>query len=356
MWNRSFIFSFETINVSFRFAAPFVVALGICALARVGLAVSVQLGAAWPTSLPALLDSMREHRHREYGPPAPRVLLMGSSRLVDISSDCIAADLGIPRDHVANISHLGNSFWRNLAVIRRSPEIVASADVVYMDVSPYQINDESICLDQQFTRYATMEERIAVRDVPARMAALADVFYPIFSERRTIPEWIDAISFWALPSRLKADRLIGRADDTKRLLWSLIGPESDLHAIARNVGTTGPITELNAVALEAFIAELPAGCAVVFVHVPTDAPLAPLMYREPDRNGAWRDLREHLMRVAERESERRIIVHWPETPADLGLTIDDYSADSLHFSLQGNARMCDVITDQIEQLGFGSRP
>lgn len=195
MLNRSSIFSFETVRGSMKPSGAVLIAFAVCVAVRIAIGVAAHRGLAWPSSLPATSDSIRESKYRVYGPEAPTVVLMGTSRLLDVCAQCLARELSLQRDKVTNFSHLGNSFWRNLALVRRNPELVASARVVYIDVSPFQFNNEDICSDEQFLRHATIDERFAVAQPSQRVIALADRVVPLWSERRTVPEWLSAMSF-----------------------------------------------------------------------------------------------------------------------------------------------------------------
>lgn len=344
--NRSSIFSFETLCITPRPSGAVLIAVAACVAVRVALAFAVHDGRAWPFSLPAKSDAMREIRYRVHGPEAPTVLLMGTSRLIDVSAACVARELSIPREEVVNFSHLGNSFWRNLALLRRNPGLAESARAVYVDVSPFQVNNEDICSDEQFLRYATPAERLAVRNGRQRTIAMVDLAVPLWSERRTPPQWLHAASFMAMPLKLRGDVLIKDVDDVKRLLWLQVGVNSP-EAMAENIASTGQITELHQTALEAFVDLFPAECSILFVHIPTYGSMGELMFGTPERREAWKALRAQLEKLAAEDRPQSISVIWPETTADLGLTEADFLGDDTHFNDAGNEALCKIIAGHI---------
>jgi hypothetical protein len=273
---------------------------------------------------------------------------MGTSRLVDVSAACVAQQLSLPRDGVANLSHLGNSFWRNLALLRRTPAIAESARVVYVDVSPFQLTNEDIYSDELFLRYATLQERARVSDPKARAVALANWALPMQAERRTVPQWIDAISFWAMPEKMRANLVSKRVDDIKRLLWMQIGSNSP-EVMANNLAATGPVTPLNRWALEEFVHRFPSGCHIIFLHVPAYGPMDDLMFGTPERKAAWKALREELERLKAEDKAHPISVIWPSDAEALGLDEADFLGDNTHFNDAGNAKLCAIIAEHIRQ-------
>lgn len=346
MLNRSSIFSFETLRVSIRPLGAVFIALAVCVVARIVIGVVAHHGLAWPASLPAKTDSMRESRYQVYGPKSPSILLMGTSRLVDVSAQCLAKELLLRRDAVSNFSHLGNSPWRNLALVRRNPELVASARVAYMDVSPFQFNNEDICLDEQFLRHASFAERMTIDTPSKRAVALADLVVPIWSERRTVAEWWNAISFMTMPAQMRSDVLIREVDDVKRLLWTQIGVNSP-EAMAENIASTGPITELNKMAISQLIDSFPADCTIVLVHIPTFGEMGALMFGTPERRAAWEALRAYLNQIAAENRPQKVVVLWPESPAEMGLSASDFLADNTHFNDIGSTTLCRIIAGHI---------
>jgi len=347
MLSPSSIFSFETLRISLRPSPAILLAIGLSVVARLGLAFAAGQGLVWPTTMLSKTDTMREYQYREYGPTAPSVLLIGTSRFVDVQAACIAQALGVPRDAVANFSHLGNSVWRNLALLRRNPEMMQSAKVVYFDISPYQLNHEVYCDDPQFLRHATLSERVAVADRKQRTIAVVDALIPMWSERRTLLEWFDMIMFLSMPARLRADTLIGDVGDVKHLLWSQIGPNSNLDAIAEDIATTGPMTDLNLSTLDSLLEVLPKDCTVIIVHIPVHGRLAERFYGPPKRAAAWKELQTYLEKRAAQSSSPKLEVVWANSPEAYGLTSTDFLADDIHFNDSGNEALCQTVARHV---------
>lgn len=348
MLSPSSIFSFDTVRVTPRISGAVLLATAVVLAVRGALAVVTHDGRAWPLSLPAQTDAMREYQCRTYASDPPSVLLMGTSRLVDVSAACVAQRLSLPRDRVMNLSHLGNSFWRNLALLRRNPAIASSARAVYVDVSPFQLTNEDLCSDEQFLRYATLEERALVSDPKQRAVALADWALPMQAERRTVPQWVDAVSYWTMPERLRRDVVSRRVDAVKRLLWLQIGANKP-EVMANNLASTGPVTPLNRSALEGFVDQFPPGCHIIFLHVPTYGDMHELMFKTPERQAAWKALRAELERLKSEDTAHPISILWPTDAEALGLDAKDFLGDDTHFNDAGNAKLCGIIAEHIRE-------
>ncbi len=342
---RSSIFSFDTLEARPRLTAPVWGALAILAVTRLALLTRPD---AFLTV--AELGSQEQYvgveaNHRLAANPAPRVIIAGTSRLSGLPMDCLATELGIPEDALANYSRAGNTFWRVLAFLRRNPDALENLELLVLDVLPFQYYQGPLFAetDPLFLALATVEERMRVKKTSDQLLVWSDTLYPWVSERRRIIGWWDGFSrlagtpeaayeaYFSTPRRNQVvigTRVRRSAERTKAYMMRSYAPGDQPSSIQ-----TGALEELQAL--------LPENTRLVLTWLPVREDFQQHL-QAPEHGYAM--LHEGLQSHAPHAE-----LIWAPQGAQWGMGEDDFT-DVVHFSESGFQKVCHALGDTLAPL------
>lgn len=306
----------------------------------------------------ALLFAPESHAHKSYlaneiayrqsGHKHPRVVVMGTSRLGSLPIPLFADKLGLNHADVANYSLAGNNFWRTLTFFRRNPEILTRAEFVVIDLLPYQLYvgpmfDEQ---DSLFLRLATLDERLAVRDPYSRAIALADLALPAWSERRTPPAWLRAVSFIPLTEEQRYQE-ISYAIENRKTTFDLrpdvqIADVDDRDLMGSDYVPPPCVSEVQIMSINALAELMPSNCQLTLVWLPIEGKFARALLDDENLNESYELYRRLIERY--RGSNTKLI--WWERNDELE-ALEHSFIDAVHYSPQGMACMTNALANTL---------
>ena len=305
--------------------------LGLLLLLR---AVLIDDGRLYPQSTIAKTDKLRELEYRTNGPESPEVIILGTSRMLGISANQFAADLGINEDRVANFSAEAMHTWRNVALIRRNPGLVRSAKCVIIDFLPYQLRGEEYTKDEAFLRWATVNERLTVADRSAQATALVNIVLPLWVRPQSIS---DSLTFFRMTPLAQYELLSDEVGKYRERIWrpkEQENQQSNILMWASLIAPESPLSRLNTQALTDLFNQLPQDCTVIFVSYPITGRPRKFVDSDPAQTAIWSDARRSIEDICA-NAPRRAVHVWIDSLSDIGLRKDDYLQDGFHFGETG---------------------
>lgn len=298
-----------------------------------------------------------EQRYRVRGPAAPEVVVLGTSRLLDLEPDALAVHgVGGP---IALLPQPGNTFYDAELLLARNPGLVAQCELLVVDLVPTMLRVDPWAMERKFLRFASVADRAAVPG-PGALRALADWLFPLVSERHSAAQWIEGISLWWRPpaerlriveQRWRSTIAFNRRQSALRRRQSGIEYNPYTLEFVAPAGEGGRWHPRQLEALDRSLAALPERCRPVFVFLPFRASLQRAIEREPARLERWREFRALGQTLAARGAR----VSWNEDAAALGLRDEDY-VDGIHFTPRGNAKLARLLAGLIARAREAAPP
>jgi hypothetical protein len=128
----------------------------------------------------------------------------------------MAGDLGLPASDIEHYALGGGTAWDALVLFRRNPRLLDTVRLVVLDINPWQFDDavwETI--HNRFLWLATLEERGRAPGWQ-KVNGVADWFWPCFSQRRELRDWVLGAQTLARQAREPSS---GEADPDDNLYW-----------------------------------------------------------------------------------------------------------------------------------------
>lgn len=345
-WSSS-IFSFDTLQSWPRPSRAALFAVGVLLVVRAVIGVATASGFYDPQLAEATIFASLEMEHRQAAQREPSVLLMGTSRMVDISESCVERALGLPRGAVRNASQLSPSFWRNAALLRRNPDLLRGVRVVAIDVLPLHFFGEEMVGDEVFLRHASLPERARVRELLPRIRAVADFALPVWSERRSVLEWARAARALSEDPAARRDALREEVALRKEVIWKLgtimnYRPGDEIN-IVDYLAPDAPASRIALRALDELLDALPEDAVVVLATLPEIGEVKRRLEEVPEVMAVDRRFREQLAAI----DDPRIRIVYNDRAGPLGLRQRDYEKDGVHFSPRGVGKLCNRFAEMI---------
>lgn len=349
---RSSIFSSETLLQWPRPTKAFVLALALCLGVRLALLARPDAFLAVPETELQQLYTLNELRYRAGDRPDPRVIVMGTSRLGILPTARLAEQLGYVSDDIVNYALAGNTFWRTLVFFRRNPAILRRADLVLLDLLPFQlyegvVNPEN---DLLLLRMGTLKERLRVRRWPNRVLALADFVFPAWSERHTVAGWRRGWALMKTEPAQRYDLFVEAASAANRYRQAIETGEPVLDDVDRAVHAYAPATAVSRIearAIEDLVALLPDGCTLVLAWLPVRPDLAARLAELPVEKCSYRPFKAFM----EKTARPGVVVLWADNDSAPEFTEADF-IDVVHYQESGFNKLCDLLARSIREKVF----
>lgn len=321
----------------------------------VGLCVVARLLFWWQDDLLRRVDAeqasrsflVSELRYRVQGPRAPEVVVVGTSRLADMT----AADIDAARSSRVELGLYawpGNTFWDVRQLLSRNPELTSRCRLFVLDAVP-TLWLTAFFTPRKFLRGASLEERLALPP-SLRMGALVDPIHPLWSSRHSAGEWLAGLPLAGASEERALAELerewgvsiaVSRAlsAEWRRRNGAAFNPVTlDFVAARGNERDAGQTA-----AFDDILSGLPEGCRVLLVVLPLRAALVEAIEADPRRAESWRGFERELVTRTGPDVELEIL-----TQEDLSLTDFDY-VDGLHFGPTGLERVARALAGLIDR-------
>ncbi len=295
------------------------------------------------------MDSESRFRSHAY---RPRVLFMGTSRLMGVSSAQVARQLGLSSDVCSNLSREGVNFFRIHSFLKRNPEVLENLEILVVDIVPAQLystvwSDES---GVGFLRYGSFAEKIRSRGIHGKMLVIADTIVSFRSNRYAPHEWRIGL-FGTYDEKLAFNNY-------QRLAWAreVMGGlgKLDMHDIMTLVlgdEFPNPIPfPAQGYALREILDRLPAHTEVLLVRWPYRDDARAIIESTDELRESDRSYRDYAETIA--KERQNVTVEWYDRASDMGLKFKDYNGDGAHFSRSGLLKAANEIASIIKREGW----
>lgn len=299
-----------------------------------------------------------EQRYRVRGPHSPEVVVLGTSRLLDLEVGTLHT-FGVDRPTLL-LSQPGNTFLDVELLLRRNPDLVARCRLFVVDTVPTMLRVDPYEMDRKLLRFASLAERARMPGLE-RLRGLADAVLPVFSERHSLAQWIDALGLWTLSAEERLAETEGRWRRTidrqrnraaLRRLAGGVGYNAYTLEFVAPRGEGGRFHERQLEALDHVLDALPEGCEPLFLFLPFRPSLREAIESDPERSRRWAEFRNYA-RYLQLEG---VSYSWNESAPALGLRSDDYE-DGIHFTELGNHKVGRLLAGVIlRRLGRAPPP
>lgn len=339
---------FDTLTALPRPAKAVVLAVFLCATARVAFLVWPDAFLTIPESETLQLYLFNEARFRTGQTPSPRVLIMGTSRLGILPPERIAPAAGCAETEVANYALAGNSFWRTLVFFRRNPELLAHARVIILDLLPFQLYQSRIFSenDEVFLRMSTLDERQRVREAGNRTIALADLVFPVWSERHLPGGWLTGVMQLPLAPEQRYHAFMQSAAAVRGYQEALEhgGDAGKTEKAMRGYAPEPKVSNVQVRALEDLLQMIPEQCTLYLVWLPVRADFTAMLEEDAQAKASYDAFRAFIKTV----HAPRVRVEWCDPAATPEFTGGDFT-DIVHYSEQGIVKTAALLSRLIQQ-------
>lgn len=283
-------------------------------------------------------------------PPAPRLMVFGTSRLVPIVAEDLASACTLNPNEVLNMSRPGNDYFYIAAFVRKHPELFENLEMLIIDIMPFQIMISPNFPEQgaYFLRHSTAKLRFKVKDWPKRLEALSDLVVPAWSRSQTPFFWKTGYERQSTPEdeilMSIHDRPESELPTHKNLLAELAKAieSGNLHEATANLFFFNTeISDIQIASLHALRKSLPENCEIVLVSLPVNQKVTDFIRTSTSLTEGT----EALAHVMEDLEEPAFHQRWFETPEDLGLDDTSYTNDEIHFSYSGSKIITQVLAN-----------
>lgn len=137
-------------------------------------------------------DPLRIERDELRGKPAPKLLLLGSSRMrYGLREDVLAEALGLATEEVRNAGLSGGSPADVAMLLARNQQALRGAELVVIDAAPWMLNaNRTNALLPATWRFSTLRQRLQLDRPRERVDALVDLAMRHKTERRELWDWL----------------------------------------------------------------------------------------------------------------------------------------------------------------------
>ena len=287
----------------------------------------------------------------------PKILVLGTSRLLDTDVNVLAAQTGLLPDEVLNLSSPGATFFYMDAFLNRHPEVARDLEFVVIDILAFQIMYNNSFQESAsfFQRYATLDQRWVVRDNRERYSALADYFAPAWSRSQTPAQWYDGLRRRSMtPAEIEEDikkRPLNDFPQWKSMFQDLAKIAGDGQAIrlliADRLICEKDVAQSQIVSLQNIMDRMPESATLVLLDMPIDDTTSTLIEQTPYLNQSMTYFREFVDGL---EHPKLKIVKF-ETPESLGFEEGDFKNDGMHPSISGSRKVTAMLAQLYKERG-----
>jgi len=285
-------------------------------------------------------------------PESPRLLLLGTSRLMWISPAWITRQLNLEQDAGHNGSTAGANFFRIHSFLSRNPDVLTNLDVLVIDLVPAQLYS-TVWSDEGgagFLLYGSFEEKIRSRGIRGKILVIADTIVPFRSNRFAPHEWRiglfgtheEKLTFnnyqlqaWVRDLMEGLGRLESR-DMVNRVLEQEFPPPVPF-----------PVQEF---ALNEIVDMLSPDTAVLLIRWPYRDDAQEIIDSTEELHASDQAYRKYAESIA--RERRNVQVEWYDHASDMGLVFKDYNSDGAHFSKSGLRKAANEIAAIIRKEGW----
>jgi hypothetical protein len=286
---------------------------------------------------------------------SPKILIMGSSRLVGTEVEILSSQTGLPLEKVHNLSTPGATFFFIESFLRRHPKTVEELELLVIDILPYQVMRTSNFQesDPYFLRYATLDQRFNAESTTDCILATSDFAIPAWSRSQPPSAWMSGFrrSNMDLPA-LEAD--ISRRPRQDFPNWGKLialmaeARKTENGAQKLNAGiffSTANVARNQVDALSKILDLVPENCRVALVWLPLSASTLEIIEDSPQMI----ESRDTFNAIIDALNHPKLKVYRYETPEQIGINNSDYTNDGIHFKPKGRRKITRTIANMYQK-------
>jgi len=281
--------------------------------------------------LDTFVFAQREITYRTGEAPSPRVLLLGSSRTLYITSPMLSQRLGLPESEASNYGFPGLITPTHLLLLKRNPAMLERCKLLILECTPgtyYRVRTNELLSRTLFCRFADLSDRIAQPTVGLKVQTLGDFIFPFISYRNNPAGWRVFAHQLAMNQEERAQDFLTPGTLTHRAAHPPQLGHRSADEIIRDVAPL-PIPYVPAErALAEIIRIAPADCKIVIWIPPLRSDFMGAIAQNPEMKESF----DAFRRVFESFDDDRVQIEWFDSPDAMSVTDDDF-VDPVHFSL-----------------------
>lgn len=289
-------------------------------------------------------DSMRlrhrtiqELRIKEQEENPPKLMVFGSSRFIDVSSEELARLSGLNENEVLNISSAGNDFFSIHSVIRRNPKLFENLEVLMIDILPYQIMIYPNFEEQGafFLRYGSVEQRSHIKAWPGKVQAYSDLVIPTWSKSQNPYFWTTGVQRQSLSNAEIVNSILSRPMNdlpSRRNLTAVMAESAakgTIHKLTAQLFFPKPnVSDVQLFSLNEIRKLVPETCEIALISLPIAGRSNDFIDSKPVRT----ESKETLKQVMKDFTLPDFRQYWYPNPEDIGLNENHFKPDDIHFT------------------------
>lgn len=279
----------------------------------------------------------------------PEILLLGTSRIMNMAARRLEQPLKLPPGSVLNLSSAGATFFHLETVLKRNPEVLDGAKVILLDVVPFQATYTAE-RGEFFLRFASMRQRMNTRTILSKVVGVGDFLLPVISHAQDPFQWHTGCKQLHEPPHDRYERL-------KNIRLSSFGPLPEAHLIEmrRRSGALGDVT-LNFLfgvvgddllvpsdisSLLNIIDLAPDDCRIILAWLPYRDDLREIVKQSPKKSLRKKTFRELLQSI----DDPKVELHWFEEASEIHVKQEEYKRDGAHFSPAGLHKVATTLAE-----------
>jgi len=290
-----------------------------------------------------------EHLHRK-NMNEPRILLIGSSRTQSMPIAQFTRNLDIKKEDVSNLSRPLNTFFSIHTFIKRNPDILNHCDLIIIDVLPVQLHKNKYFTQNSamFFRYAALNEKLLINDLPTRVFAVADTVFPFHSMRFKINEWRIGLRYThEQVLAYNRELLMNAVSNIRKDLGQLTQFELTQRALNSEFPKED-FLEVQARSLYAVFDAVSDEANIILIRPPFRADIEHIIQDDPQ----FRESEKRLKLFVDSIDRENVHTLWMDSPEAYNLTDDDYNDDGTHLSKAGLLKISNILSGFIKKNGL----
>jgi hypothetical protein len=248
---------------------------------------------------------------------------------------------------VLNLSRPVNTFFSIHTFIKRNPDVLNRCELIVIDVLPVQLHKNKYFTQESamFFRYAALEEKLLINDLPTRLFALGDTLFPFHSLRFKINEWrIGSLyshdQILAYNRELLADSVYSITNDLGRLT-----PSERTYKTLNSQFPQENFLDVQAHSLYTIFDALPTNANILLIRPPFRADIERII----KDNRQFRESNQRMKALIDSIDRQNVHTFWMDSPQAYNLTNDDYDHDGTHLSKAGLKKISNILSAFIQK-------
>jgi len=348
--SRSSIFSFSTLQ---GFPKPSLPAV----LSILFLIIASQLLRQQGNVFDPVPETRREffnaqpHLNYDAFMPRPKVLIIGSSRLIFMKHKPIMEATNLPINDIQIMAWAGSSFYDAERYLNRYPDLLSQCEYIVLDMIPMKLFTTVAFPEDDSGVLRHMDwDQIPLLSTPEyQLKAYADHVIPFVSGRHRVDDWLRLNSLITSTPQERLELYRTGASKPKIPRIKNVDPEKlqfYIDAVLESQFPDTPLLSIQDDALQRIVKMLPVQSKLILIQPPFREDATKLIQEEDSYSSSNRRFRKYIDQF---QSEKVQIV-WPEDFGDIEFNEFDFSRDGAHMTAEGLGKVSTFIGQLLAEI------